>query len=45
MKSNILLDTGPLVAIVNRREAFHQWVTQTIANFSSPLFKGDIIDN
>jgi predicted nucleic acid-binding protein len=38
MKSNILLDTGPLVAIVNRREAFHQWVTQTITNFSSPFF-------
>jgi hypothetical protein len=27
MKSNILLDTGLLVAIVNRREAFHQWAT------------------
>ena len=38
MKSNILLDTGPLVAIVNRREAFHQWVTQTTTNFSSPFF-------
>ncbi len=38
MKSNILLDTGPLVAIVNRREAFHQWATQTTTNLSYPFF-------
>ena len=37
MKSNILLDTGPLVAIVNRREAFHQWATQTTTNLSYPF--------
>jgi predicted nucleic acid-binding protein len=38
MKSNILLDTGLLVAIVNRREAFHQWATQATTNLSYPFF-------
>lgn len=25
MKQNVLLDTGPLVAFVNKRENFHPW--------------------
>lgn len=38
MKSQIILDTGVLVALVNRREAYHQWSIQTVANLPYPFF-------
>ena len=38
MRSNILIDTGPIVTIVNRREAYHQWSIQATTNLSIPFF-------
>ncbi|MHC5746163.1 MAG: hypothetical protein ACYTXT_30585 [Nostoc sp.] len=38
MKQAVLLDTGPLVALVNRREQFHQWVTNQFGQIEPPLF-------
>jgi uncharacterized protein len=29
---NIYLDTGPLVAIINKRDQYHYWATDQIAN-------------
>jgi uncharacterized protein len=37
MKSNIVLDTGVLVALVNRRETYHQWALQNVTHLSSPF--------
>lgn len=37
MKKPILIDTGPLVALINRRESSHQWVRETSANLAYPF--------
>ncbi|TVP62249.1 MAG: PIN domain-containing protein [Nodularia sp. (in: Bacteria)] len=37
MKGCVLLDTGPLVAAINRRDNFHTWVTAQWANIEPPL--------
>ena len=37
MKQKIIVDTGPLVALINDREQFHPWVTQTVANLVYPF--------
>jgi len=38
MTSKIIIDTGPLVALVNRREITHQWAVQTTAELAYPFF-------
>ncbi|MHC4470166.1 MAG: type II toxin-antitoxin system VapC family toxin [Planctomycetota bacterium] len=35
--SRILLDTGPLVAFLNRRDTFHDWVSEFLTTVSPPL--------
>ena len=37
MRGCVLLDTGPLVAIINRRDQFHGWVTSQWDNIEPPL--------
>jgi uncharacterized protein len=37
MQRGVLLDTGPLVAVINRRDQFHSWVTAQWANIEPPL--------
>jgi uncharacterized protein len=37
MKQNVLLDTGPLVAFVNKRENFHQWTLNQWKMVHPPL--------
>lgn len=37
MRRRILVDTGPLVAFLNRRDRFHDWATITLANVQPPL--------
>ncbi|GFE70412.1 type II toxin-antitoxin system VapC family toxin [Chroococcus sp. FPU101] len=37
MRQNVLLDTGPLVALINRREQFHPWVREEWAKIQPPL--------
>lgn len=37
MKRRVLLDTGPLVAVINRRDYFHSWVTGQWANIEPLL--------
>jgi predicted nucleic acid-binding protein len=34
---NVLLDTGPLVALLNRRDRHHQWATEQWAEIAPPL--------
>lgn len=38
MKSNIILDTGPLVALLNRRDRYHRWAREQWAQIAPPLF-------
>ncbi len=34
MKQNIIIDTAPLVALINNREQYHSWATQEVANLA-----------
>jgi uncharacterized protein len=35
--SRVILDTGPLVALLNRRDAFHPWAKGRVAQVKPPL--------
>lgn len=37
MRRQVLLDTGPLVASLDRRDQFHSWATQEFATIEPPL--------
>lgn len=37
MKQRVLLDTGPLVAAIDRRDRFHNWVAAELTGIASPL--------
>ena len=37
MKENVILDTGPLVAFLNRRDRFHKWVLEHWDQIQPPM--------
>ncbi len=37
MKRQVILDTGPLVALLNRRDTFHRWSVDQWAQIEPPL--------
>ena len=37
MIRNVLVDTGPLVALLNRHDHFHAWAKEQAAHCESPL--------
>ena len=37
MRKNIILDTGPLVALLNRRDRHHQWAKDQWSEIDPPL--------
>jgi predicted nucleic acid-binding protein len=37
MKSQVILDTGPLVAFINARDRYHAWSKQQLATTAPPL--------
>jgi predicted nucleic acid-binding protein len=37
MKREAILDTGPLVAVLNRYDTYYQWATQQMASVQSPV--------
>ncbi len=37
MKGNAIVDTGPLVALLNRNDHFHQWTLSILESIKSPL--------
>jgi len=39
----VLLDTGPLVAVMNRRDQFHSWAQQEMAMLQPPLLTCEAI--
>ena len=39
----ILLDTGPLVALLNRRDAFHRWSVEQAGQLTPPFFSCEAV--
>ncbi|MBE9017317.1 pilus assembly protein [Chroococcidiopsis sp. CCALA 051] len=37
MRQRVIVDTGPLVAFINRREQLHKWVNAELATINQPL--------
>jgi len=37
MKEPIILDTGPIIALLNRRDAYHDWMKHQIKSITPPL--------
>jgi predicted nucleic acid-binding protein len=37
MKPTVIIDTGFLVALLNRSEQYHSWVKNQLNNISSPI--------
>lgn len=37
MIRHVIVDTGPLVAAINRRDAFHPWMLDMLAQIESPM--------
>ena len=38
MKQRIIVDTGPLVAAINRKDKFHTWAVQQLRIIQGPLY-------
>ncbi|MFL6194743.1 MAG: type II toxin-antitoxin system VapC family toxin [Thermoanaerobaculia bacterium] len=38
MREKILVDTGPLVALIDRRDSFHPWAKEQVAALDPPLY-------
>ena len=43
MKSQVIVDTGPLVALLNRRDTHHKWVVQQLANIQPPMLSCEAV--
>ena len=39
--NSVLIDTGPLVAFLNRRERFHAWAAEVLDAIEPPIFTCD----
>ena len=43
MRQQILLDTGPLVALIDRCDRYHSWVTTELATIQPPLLSCEAV--
>ena len=43
MSARIIADTGPLVALLNRRDQFHDWAKDQASRFSPPLLTCEVV--
>lgn len=43
MRQQVLLDTGPLIALIDRRDYHHSWVTTELATIQPPLLSCEAV--
>ena len=43
MKSEIIVDTGPLVAFISEHDVYHDWVLQQVSNLPFPFLTCDAV--
>ncbi len=43
MKKQVILDTGPLIALLNRHDVYHNWVTHQIKSINPPLLSSEAV--
>ncbi|MEC4814383.1 MAG: PIN domain-containing protein [Scytonema sp. PMC 1069.18] len=43
MRQQVLLDTGPLIALIDRRDHHHSWVTTELATIQPPLLSCEAV--
>lgn len=43
MRTRVIVDTGPLVALVNRREGLHGWTREEVATIQGPLLSCEAV--
>ena len=43
MMGQVLLDTGPLVALLDRSDAHHAWAVEQMRNVTLPFRKADSV--
>ena len=43
MKRRVVVDTGPLVAFLNRRDRYHGWATSRLAEIEPPLLSCEAV--
>jgi len=43
MKQGVILDTGPLVAVINGRDRYHKWATLQWAQINPPLLTCEVV--
>lgn len=41
--TTIVVDTGPIVALLNRRERYHVWITKAMDAIEPPMFTCDAV--
>jgi predicted nucleic acid-binding protein len=41
--STVVIDTGPLVALLNRRDTFHRWVRDVLESVEPPIFTCELV--
>jgi uncharacterized protein len=39
----VILDTGPLVALLNRRDRYHEWALEQVKSISSPMLTREAV--
>ncbi len=43
MRYSVILDTGPLIALIDRRDSYHSWVTTELDTIQPPLLSCEAV--
>ncbi len=43
MRRNVIIDTGVLVALLNKKDVYHQWAVNQLKNIQPPLLTCDAV--